>query len=209
MSVQFHSLIKHVPDFLSSIQSLNDQIYQEIAHSYLQRTQNKTYKVKTSKTAEDLVDWLSQLDGGFDHIRFLCLYNFDPASPATAYTELLLRCTKLETLTLNGRFSSEIVSSESAHRYEDDRQTGVAPLQIWNTELYYHLKRLRRLEWRDYQDTDIFLGENNAAQLKLLVGSSVKVCYVEVSESWTERTEEIPEKFAIHVCKDLSKWKWT
>jgi hypothetical protein len=140
---------------------------------WIHRTRFKIWK---TEKIHILVDWLSQFDGGLEHVRKLFLMDWDPADPEFAYADLLLRCTKLEELILEapvgGPTEKSFICVESARRFVNDPQVEVVPHRMEYAETYRDLRRLRNLEWRQ---SGIGRPMKLVSQFKLLLGSSVEV----------------------------------
>ena len=154
-----------------------------------------------------LFDWLSQFDRGCEQVRRLLLQDFDPASPDPAYFDLLSRCTKLEALTLtglpySGNLSPAFVYLPSAEQYAKNSQSEIVPRRLEDLELYRGLRDLRRLEWH-YNDHG--RRTNDAAQLKLLVGSNVEVYIIESGGYYKWTKELITEELAVREIPHLKE----
>ncbi|KAF2829622.1 hypothetical protein CC86DRAFT_172322 [Ophiobolus disseminans] len=198
------------PEYLSGIRSMSKEIYGELMLEYTKRMnfKGRRFRLYDARAAQLLIDCLDQIDRGFEHIRSLHLLEFKPASPAPAHSELLMRCTKLETLALQGYFSETIVCPTSARQLVDNPDFDIVPRQIENTELYRILRRLRRLEWKKHLCNSL-KGKFHAAQLKLLVGKSVEVYLIEFEKTWQDQ-EEIRWPHAVNVVRqtDYSYKYW-
>jgi hypothetical protein len=142
--------------------------------------------------------WLSQFDGGLENVRKLRLYDFDPANPDSAYVDSLLRCTKLEDLTLAGPGAGpsekSFVCLTSARQFVNDSQVEVVPQRSEDLEMYRGLRRLRRLEWITNEDgrrMDV------VSQFKLPMGNSVEVYMFEALGGREFQRELLSEDVAV------------
>jgi hypothetical protein len=141
--------------------------------------------------------WLRQIHGGFEHVRRLYLYGFNPTSPSIAHCGILQRCTNLEAVILQGRPSRLLfVSFASVYQHEEDAQTEVIPLRTESLGMFRNLCALRSLEWRTFQDGTL-RGQLQALQFKLLLGSGTEVVWTQSTRHFTEISEVSYEKDAI------------
>jgi hypothetical protein len=153
------------------------------------------------------VGWLSQFDGGLEHVRRLFLIDWDPADPEPAYADLLLRCTKLAELTLEapvgGPTEKSFVCLESARRFVNDRQVEVLPHHIEYAETYRDLRRLRSLEW---WQSGVGRLMKFVSQFKLLLGSSVEVYLHQSLGYYNYQKELVTEELTVGEVQYLEKY---
>ncbi|KAF2829621.1 hypothetical protein CC86DRAFT_379169 [Ophiobolus disseminans] len=156
------------------------------------------------EAAAHFANWLSELHHGSEHVRRLPLNEFNPVAPAPTHAELLLRCTKLDMLTLQDwpNRSTNFVCPTSAHKYANGLQAEIVPLQLENLGMYRGLRNLQPLECRARLDA-AWLGIRYAAQVKNPVGGGVEVQCAEMDETWVESYELIDGEMAVKVVRRL------
>jgi hypothetical protein len=177
---------------------VSEELYHELASEYIE---SRRFVPRNLSAAELFIIWLSSVHRGFDHVRRLWLHDFDPASPAAAHSNLLIRCTKLESLTLNGH-SSKFVCAESVKEHTRDRSYEVVPQRMENLDMYRALRNLRRLDWRLPAGSSV-QGTEVACQLKLLVGISVQVYIGEINDVGLPWSELITEEEALSTVRGV------
>ena len=125
-------------DFLPAICAVNKQIYHEATLAYIK---SRRFVMSNSQAAEWMFAWLSRLERGFENVRSLAFYEYNPTKQETAYPKLLRRCTRLSALTVWTPFLEGLPSSKTIKYMAD------SPQADRHVEAFRGLAELRTLEW--------------------------------------------------------------